>query len=256
MSNIGDQIRYARKAKGMTQEALAEVLHMSRQGVSHWEAGRTMPDAATLLRLSEILEYTFTAERVAESESVQSADVPPAETACQLVTESEPIPPQKRRKPLRAVLIIAAALLVLAGGVMWLLFPREKPAAVVSMKISDTPLYLNKDPEHHLGYSWKVTVFMHNESDVPFKPEKIVSLMYAGPRITSKAYVPHEVMRPWMDSDYFFREDAPFDWTFTLSADDAKAHTLVELILYGTDEHGNELKFSVTEPLIAEFAQE
>ena len=254
MSNIGDQIRYARKAKGMTQEALAEVMHMSRQAVSHWESGRTMPDGPTLLRLSDVLEYTFKAEGVAEAVPVQTADVPPAENAGG--PEGEAAPPEKRRKPLRTVLVIAAALLVLAGGVMGLLFLREKPAAVVSMKISDTPLYLKKDPEHHLGYSWKVTVFMHNESDVPFKPEKIVSLMYAGPRITSKAYVPHEVMRPWMESDYFFREDAPFDWTFTLSADDAKAHTLVELILYGTDEHGNELKFSVTEPLIAEFAQE
>lgn len=59
MANIGKQIRAARKAKGLTQSALAAMLNMSRQGVSHWEANRTIPDAQTLLRLSRILGYNF-----------------------------------------------------------------------------------------------------------------------------------------------------------------------------------------------------
>lgn len=45
MASIGEQIVAARKAKGMTQDALAEKMNMSRQGISHWETGRTMPDA-------------------------------------------------------------------------------------------------------------------------------------------------------------------------------------------------------------------
>ncbi len=61
MATIGKQIRAARKAKGMTQSALAAMLNMSRQGVSHWEANRTIPDAHTLLRLSRILGYNFEA---------------------------------------------------------------------------------------------------------------------------------------------------------------------------------------------------
>ncbi len=54
--NIGEQIRDARKAKGLTQDALAEAMNVSRQAVSHWETNRTMPDAETLLRLSKVLE--------------------------------------------------------------------------------------------------------------------------------------------------------------------------------------------------------
>ena len=61
MATIGKQIRAARRAKGMTQSALAAMLNMSRQGVSHWEADRTIPDAQTLLRLSRILSYNFEA---------------------------------------------------------------------------------------------------------------------------------------------------------------------------------------------------
>ena len=59
MPTIGEQIIAARKAKGMTQDALAKALNKSRAGVSHWETNRTMPDAETLLRLSQVLEYSF-----------------------------------------------------------------------------------------------------------------------------------------------------------------------------------------------------
>ena len=252
MSNIGEQIRSARKAKGMTQEALAEVLHISRQGISHWESGRTMPDAATLLKLSDILEYTFEAGQTVEELPNQRPEVQPQppETPAELPQE-----PKEPMKPLYIVLLTVAATLLVVGCIAGLFALRKTPA-VVSMEILNTPLYLQRDSDHPLGYSWKVTVLMHNESDVPFKPDKIVNLLYAGPRITSKAYVTYEEMRPWMDTDYMLREDVPFDWNFTCSADDVKAHTHVEVILYGTDEHGNELKFSVTEPLIAEYAQE
>lgn len=65
MQTIGEQIRAARKAKRMTQDQLAEILNMSRQGISHWEQGRTSPDAEMLLRLSQVLEYSFEAHHEA-----------------------------------------------------------------------------------------------------------------------------------------------------------------------------------------------
>ena len=59
MASIGEQIRNARKAKGLTQDALAEAMNVSRQAVSHWETNRTMPDAETLIRLAKELEHSF-----------------------------------------------------------------------------------------------------------------------------------------------------------------------------------------------------
>ena len=59
MSTIGERIKKVRLSRKITQSALAEILNMSRQGISHWESNRTMPDAATLLRLSRILSYNF-----------------------------------------------------------------------------------------------------------------------------------------------------------------------------------------------------
>ena len=42
-----------RRASGMSQEELAEKLGVSRQAVSKWESGATLPEAATLLTLAE-----------------------------------------------------------------------------------------------------------------------------------------------------------------------------------------------------------
>lgn len=75
MATIGKQIRAARKAKRMTQSALAAMLNMSRQGVSHWEANRTIPDAHTLLRLSRILDYNFEANMSPEEPEEGSESV-------------------------------------------------------------------------------------------------------------------------------------------------------------------------------------
>lgn len=44
-----------RKAKGLTQKQLAELLHVSDKAVSRWETGRGLPDAALMLPLCEIL---------------------------------------------------------------------------------------------------------------------------------------------------------------------------------------------------------
>ena len=47
MNMIGETIKKLRKAKGMTQEELAEVIHVSYQAVSKWENGGS-PDLEML----------------------------------------------------------------------------------------------------------------------------------------------------------------------------------------------------------------
>lgn len=45
-----------RKQKGLTQEAVADRLHVVRQTVSKWEKGLSVPDADALQRLAELYE--------------------------------------------------------------------------------------------------------------------------------------------------------------------------------------------------------
>ncbi len=53
---IGENIRRARRAGGISQEELAVKLHVVRQTVSKWEKGISVPDADMVVRLAEALE--------------------------------------------------------------------------------------------------------------------------------------------------------------------------------------------------------
>ena len=59
MSTFRAQLIAARKAKGYTQEKLAELMNVSRPPISHWENGRALPDLELLGQLSQVLEYDF-----------------------------------------------------------------------------------------------------------------------------------------------------------------------------------------------------
>ena len=50
--NIGAKIRFLRKEKRVTQEELAEYLHISSQAVSKWETGASSPDIDLLPKLA------------------------------------------------------------------------------------------------------------------------------------------------------------------------------------------------------------
>ena len=56
MRDIGKNIRDLREQAGLTQEAFAEKLFVTRQTVSNYENGKTRPDVQTVIRIAEILE--------------------------------------------------------------------------------------------------------------------------------------------------------------------------------------------------------
>ncbi len=56
---IGKFLSKLRKNKKITQEELAEKLHISSKSISRWETGKCMPDISLLIPLSEILEVEF-----------------------------------------------------------------------------------------------------------------------------------------------------------------------------------------------------
>lgn len=53
---IGTRISELRKAKGYTQEYVAEQLGVSRQAVSKWEQDQTSPDTGNLIALAKLLD--------------------------------------------------------------------------------------------------------------------------------------------------------------------------------------------------------
>ncbi len=57
--SLGTQIKAARAALGLTQEALAEALGVVPQTISKWERDESQPDAALLPALADVLETSL-----------------------------------------------------------------------------------------------------------------------------------------------------------------------------------------------------
>ena len=55
MNAVGKNLKQLRQREKLTQDALAEQLHVTRQAVSSWETGKTQPDIETLTALAEAL---------------------------------------------------------------------------------------------------------------------------------------------------------------------------------------------------------
>jgi len=53
-----ERIQESRKLKGLSQEQLADALGVSRQAVSKWESGQSMPEIEKLIAMSELFDVT------------------------------------------------------------------------------------------------------------------------------------------------------------------------------------------------------
>lgn len=100
--NISDRIQSLRKARGITQEQLADAVGVSRQAVSKWEAEQSVPDLERIVAMAEYFDVTTD----------------------YLLRGIEPAPTVQAREPVttRTMCIIATALdaagLILGGG-LW-----------------------------------------------------------------------------------------------------------------------------------------
>ena len=69
---LNENIKAARKSKGLSQQELAVKLNVVRQTISKWEQGLSVPDSDMLISLSEMLETpvsTLLGETVVETET-------------------------------------------------------------------------------------------------------------------------------------------------------------------------------------------
>lgn len=57
--DFGGTLQQLRKEQGLTQEALGEQLHVTRQTVSNWETGKNYPDLELLVALSDLFDISL-----------------------------------------------------------------------------------------------------------------------------------------------------------------------------------------------------
>ena len=54
-----EQLQTLRKARGLSQEKLAEIMGISRQAVAKWEVGQSYPDIARLISISDFFNVSI-----------------------------------------------------------------------------------------------------------------------------------------------------------------------------------------------------
>jgi len=59
LMTIEERIQELRKSKGLSQEQLAEMLGVSRQAVSKWESGQSLPEVEKLIAMGEFFGVTI-----------------------------------------------------------------------------------------------------------------------------------------------------------------------------------------------------
>lgn len=118
---LGERIKECRQSAGMSQEKVAELVGVSRQAVTKWEANQSAPNTENLFKLAEIFGTTVDLLLASNEESKQS----PAEQIYYLYKMEEDKKTEAKKnqhnKNIVFALLIAAAyiLIYLVGRLIW-----------------------------------------------------------------------------------------------------------------------------------------
>ena len=104
---IGEKIQNLRKQRGMSQEQLAEALGVSRQAVSKWEAGQSVPDIDKIISICDYFGVT-TDYILRNAETTQSQH----EVAQNAYNMSEKELDENIKKKQRSALLLAIAIVL------------------------------------------------------------------------------------------------------------------------------------------------
>ena len=235
-------LREARQKQGLTQNQLADLLHVTRQTISNWETGRTEPDIDSLRALSELLDMGDVLAR-------ESAPAAPAEGANQSASGVKP------RGGRGAVFLTVIALTALIVFIVFALRPSRAvnltkedyaaPAALVPgqaylrIESRENPLYCAQVDAGIEPY-WYYRLFITEENGVGFTIGTIRMVYYdknGGNRI-EELY-----NRDYPKRVSFMFIGGHFARTFgdTIAYD--PDYEGVGFLIDGTDENGHALNF-------------
>lgn len=117
---FGPFLREARKQRGLTQEQLAEQLHVSGAAISKWENGRCLPELSKIEDLAEMLDLSVLEVMKCEISGAEEASTPR-----QAMSEvfAETVKTVERRNKRRLALAVSAAVCAAALAACLHYFP-------------------------------------------------------------------------------------------------------------------------------------
>ncbi len=100
-----------RKAKGFTQEEMAEKMEVSRQSVSKWENGEAVPDLSKVIKIAELLEVSV--DELCGRETINKIETN------QNIKAEQDIKLELKTNPVHTILIpvIIAIVIIVVSGV-------------------------------------------------------------------------------------------------------------------------------------------
>ena len=269
MGVFAEQLTEARKAAHLTQDQLAEKVHVTRAAVSHWENGRYIPDFDMIHELSKALDYQFdvngqnpeTPEEpgIASDEAVIAADEAGNETEA----AAEASPARKKWLPwvIGAVVLITAVILLFI-----VILPGGQPAGVVSdvdpavrYSIADyqavTPreggkayLVINTESRIEHGENkdfWLFAFRLHEDQGIAIHLDEAEQVNFSKDHAHPMHFTDQDMTAGQLNPDIPANQSLTFDGGMPM---DQKNMIGVGLKVIGTDENGNKLTFTAYIP--------
>lgn len=172
---LNENIRAIRKNRGYSQEELAIRLHVTRQTISKWEKGLSVPDSMQLSDMAEIFEVS--ASELLGEASVEEQDHGAVVEQLSRINEQLAI---RNRRASRIIKVLGVILLVLITPLITI---------AIAGVFSDLSQLTISDHIGNLTYSLPASGFVHDKDDVGITVEKD-----GRERICAKIYKKHSDM--------------------------------------------------------------
>ena len=123
--DLSEKLIVLRKERGWSQEDFAEKLEVSRQAISRWENGTTLPDAQNILRISKL--FNVTADYLLNDGYERESDMLTADSA----TEEDAHLPKKKKQSRWYLIPAICGILLIAYFAVEAVKPENTPAEEV-----------------------------------------------------------------------------------------------------------------------------
>ena len=152
---VSERIAQKRKELSLSQEALGEMLGVSRQAIYKWESGAALPEIEKLIAMSRIFSvsvgWLLGVEESAEAPAQGSADGETNETQLKMVEEivsryQAALPPQPKRRKWPFVLLGIVLLIVFVR-----LFSQLNALQDDFRSVQNTVNYIDRNVDNRIG---------------------------------------------------------------------------------------------------------
>lgn len=126
--SIGKKLLALRQSKGLSQEELGNILHVSRQTISKYESDLSLPDMKIMLEISKYFQVSIT-ELLGLDEDVEDDSIKKIYEQTSLVLEN--LQKENKRRIIRDWIIIGVCLVILCLSVMILIKENKKTVKTV-----------------------------------------------------------------------------------------------------------------------------